>query len=75
MVTEERWLMITPSQVGVQADQTTHRVVMGLNVSDPQLGLAPGLSIGLAMSPTEARQIADILLRKAGELEDESPPV
>jgi hypothetical protein len=68
-VTDERWLMITPKQVGVQADQTNRSVVMGLDVSDPQLGLAPGLSVGLRMSPTEARQIAEVLLRKADEAE------
>ena len=66
---DEQWLMITPQQVGVQADKTSRVVRMGLDVSDPKLGLAPGLSVGLAMSPTEARQIADLLLRKADEAE------
>jgi hypothetical protein len=61
---DDRWLMITPKQVGIQADQTSQSVVMGLDVSDPDLGLAPGLSIGLRMSPTEARQIAEVLSRK-----------
>lgn len=66
---DEKWLMITPQQVGVQADRTSRVVRMGLDVSDPELGLAPGLSIGLAMSPKEARQIAGVILRKADEAE------
>ena len=70
---DERWLFIKPSQVGVNIDQATRSVVMGLDVSDPLLGLAPGLSLGLAMSLTEARLIAENLLRKADEAEAESP--
>lgn len=66
---DEQWLMITPKQVGVQADKTSRSVVMGLDVSDPRLGLAPGLSVGLRMSPTEARQIAEAIIRKADEVE------
>ena len=65
----KRWLMITPEQVGVQADQTSHSVILGLDVSGPELGLAPGLSVGLRMSPTEARQVAEALLRKADDAE------
>lgn len=63
----QRWLMITPKQIGVQARNQS--VVLGLDVSDPELGLAPGLNVGLSMSPTEARQVAEILLRKADEAE------
>jgi hypothetical protein len=59
--------MITPKQIGVQARNQS--VVLGLDVSDPELGLAPGLNVGLSMSPTEARQVAEILLRKADEAE------
>jgi len=72
-MSDERWLMITPNQVGVHADQTSRSVVLGLDVSDPQLGLAPGLSLGCRMSPTEARQIAEVLSRKADEAEDGLP--
>ena len=66
---EERWLMITPSQMGVQADQTSQSVVLGLDVSGAEFGLGPGLNVGLRMSPTEARQLAATILRKADEVE------
>ena len=66
---DERWLMITPKQIGIQANQSHRAVMLGLDVSDPNLGLAPGLSIGCQLSPSEARQMAEALVRKADEAE------
>ena len=66
---DERWLMITPQQIGVQADQTSGVVRLGLDVSDPELGLAPGLNLGIALPPTQARQFAEAILRKADKVE------
>ena len=66
---DERWLMITPQQVGVGIDEKTRSVRLGLDVSNKETGLAPGLSLGIVMSPTEARRIAGLMLRKADEAE------
>ncbi|GGD20826.1 hypothetical protein GCM10011587_26780 [Pyruvatibacter mobilis] len=65
----DRWLMITPQQVGVQADKKFGIVRLGLDVSHPELGLAPGLNLGIALPPTEARELAETILRKANEIE------
>lgn len=71
---DERWLVIAPRQVRVVAGETPDpTVVLMLDVSDPQLGLAPGLRIGLSMSPAEGRAIAHSILRKADEAEARLP--
>lgn len=70
---DERWLFITPTQMGVHAEKGSSSVVLGLDVSDPNLGLAPGLNIGMRMSPSEARSLAQVLVRKADEAEDGLP--
>lgn len=70
---DEKWLMITPNQVSVHAVQISRSVAMGLDVSGSEFGLAPGLRVALEMSPKEARQIAEAILRAADEVEDGLP--
>jgi hypothetical protein len=70
---DERWLMITPKQLGVDCDQTSRMVRMGLDLSDAKIGLAPGLHVAAVFSPTEARALAQALVRKADEAEEGLP--
>lgn len=63
----KRWLTITPTQAAVKSVPSNGLVVLQLDVSDPSLGLAPGLGVQLSLAPEEARQVAAALERKAHE--------
>lgn len=65
----ERYIVISPRQIrgfGIAKGQ----VLLELDVSDEQTGLAPGLGLMIEMAPSEARELAAILNRKAAEAED-----
>lgn len=49
---------------------TPHQTVgMRLDYPAGELGLAPGVILAMEMTPTEARNVAQMLLRKADEAE------
>lgn len=69
---EKRWLVITPSQIrGVATADGA--VVVELDVSDRETGLAPGLGLMVRLTPTEARHIARLLDNMADAAEAGSP--
>jgi hypothetical protein len=68
----EKYLVITPkSFMGLSHDDG--RVVFELDVSDKNLGLAPGLGLMISMSISEARKFALALNKKADEAEALQP--
>lgn len=66
---DERVLHLTPNSFEPAYDAINHRVILLLDVSHPEFGLAPGLSVALSFSPAEARLMSQVLLRKADEVE------
>lgn len=46
-----------------------HTVGIRLDYSREETGLVPGLTLAIELTPTECRQVAEALLRKAGEAE------
>lgn len=45
------------------------QVVLELDVSDKDLGIAPGLGLMIAFFPDSARKLAGVLIEKADEAE------
>ena len=64
----DRYVVFTPTHF-LATGHTEGRVVLELDVSDKDLGIAPGLGLMLSMLPAEARQLANVLQRKADEAE------
>jgi hypothetical protein len=64
----ERYIVFTPSNFVCLA-HAEGQVVLELDVSDKDLGLAPGLGLMIGMSPPEARTLANVLNSKADEAE------
>lgn len=61
-------LIVTPQEAIVDLGDD-HSVLLVLDVSHPELGLAPGLGLALRATPAEARRIAELLVKKANEAE------
>ena len=70
---EERWLTFTPKEIRAVATTDTRSVLLMLDLSDPELGLAPGLKVAVELPPDRARDLARVLLSKADEAEAELP--
>lgn len=69
-MTDERWVFFTPQQMRVaHGDAPDPSVILMLDVSSDETGLAPGVRLGMRMSPTEARALAQSLVRKADDAE------
>jgi hypothetical protein len=64
----ERYIVFTPSNFVCLA-HIDGQVVLELDVSDKELGIAPGLGLMIAMFPDDARKLADVLHKKADETE------
>ncbi len=64
---DERPLVISFQQLLVAADRGA--VLMRLGAPPPQMGFAPDLVLTAGMTPIEARELAERLLRKADEAE------
>ena len=65
---EDRWLFLSPD--GMAFAISPHRnVAIRLDYPRAETGLAPGIHLAIELTPTEARNVAHILLRKAGEAE------
>jgi hypothetical protein len=64
----DRYVVFTPSNF-LSFAHVDGRVVLELDVSDKDLGIAPGLGLMIAFSPDDARKLADVLRRKADEVE------
>lgn len=64
----ERTLYITPRDFAVMVVNGSD-VAMSFDLDPQTTGFAPGLGLALRMSPSEARRLADVLLRKAREAE------
>jgi len=67
-VAETRYLVITPENIGVSVIDPDRAVAIHLDLDREQTGLL-GIEVMIRMSPIEARQVAETLLRKAGEAE------
>lgn len=66
---DKKWVIITPQQIEAAAISPTHSVLLKLDVSAADTGLAPGLVLALEFSPSQAREFGRMLLRKADEAE------
>ena len=65
----EKWLTITPQQIGVGVLTADRSVVMQVRVHPDHLHLAPAVGVALRMTPAEARRIAKLLQKKADAAE------
>jgi hypothetical protein len=64
----DRYVVFTPTSfLGLSHDDG--RVVFELDVSDKNLGIAPGLGLMLSMSISDTRKLALALNKKADEAE------
>lgn len=68
---ENRTLVIGAKEIAVSTVPTKQSVLMHLALPSDETGLVPGLSVAVGLSPTEARQIGQALVRKADEAEQE----
>lgn len=65
---KERPLFIAPQDIEVGITPQ-HSLSVRLGKPDPSLGFDPQIVLAVELSPTEARQIAALLARKADEAE------
>jgi hypothetical protein len=68
----EKYIVFTPSHF-LSFAHVNGQVVLELDVSDKDLGIAPGLGLMISFSPDDARKLADVLRRKADEIEAAQP--
>jgi hypothetical protein len=69
---EERVLYLSPDKLQFAISPHGNVGVL-LDYPRGELGLVPGLSLALELTPAEARNVAQTLLRKADEAEAGSP--
>jgi len=64
----ERLALIQPNQlaIGITPERT---LSLRLGRSDPSLGIDPAVSLAAELTPSQARQLAAALIRKAQEAE------
>jgi hypothetical protein len=67
-VADRRYLVITPENFAVSIINPDRAVAIHLDLDREQTGLL-GIEVMVRMSPIEARQVAQTLLRKADEAE------
>lgn len=68
----DRILVISPENLGLAVGP--HRdVVIRLHGLEKEAGLVPGLAVAIAMSPTEARRLAQALCNTAALAEEGLP--
>ena len=65
----EKWIVITPQDIAVGVLDPDRSVAMQLLIHPDHLHLAPAVGVALRMTPAQAREIAEKLLRKADEAE------
>ncbi len=63
----EKWLTITPQEIGVGVLMEDHSVAMQVRIHRDQLHLTPAVGVALRMTPVEARRIGKLLQKKADE--------
>jgi len=68
MASGKRALVVTPQQIAVAIINPDRDVAIHLDLDQEQTGLL-GIEVMVRMTPTEARQIAQALVRKADEAE------
>ncbi len=68
----ERFLVIKPDGLAIAIVNPDRDVVIHLRGLEKAAGLTPGLQVMIEMTPTEARQFAQALIRKADEAEGRS---
>lgn len=69
---EKKLLVVGPSAFAVAFDAQRQLVVGTFDLPEKETGLVKGLLLAVAMSPTEARQIAAALIRKADDADGRS---
>jgi ethanolamine utilization microcompartment shell protein EutS len=67
-MSEKRYLILTPPQIGYSIVNPDRDVLLHLDLDREETGLI-GVEVVIRMTPTEARQVARGLLRKADEAE------
>jgi hypothetical protein len=67
MADEKRYLVITPNNLGFSVVTPDRDVCLHLDLDPAHTGLL--IDVVIRMTPTEARQTAQTLLRKAAEAE------
>lgn len=64
----ERYIVFTPTNF-TTVSHAEGQVLLELDVSDKDLGIAPGLGLMIAMFPHDARKLAGLLYKKADAAE------
>lgn len=68
----DRYVVFKPTNFVCLA-HNNEQVVLELDVSDKDLGIAPGLGLMIALFPNDARKLAAVLRSKADEVEGKPP--
>lgn len=64
----EQYIVFTPTNFRT-VSHAEGQVLLELDVSDKDLGIAPGLGLMIAMFPPDARKLAALLCKKADAAE------
>jgi len=67
----DKFIIITTENLGIGIDPNKN-VIVDIRGIGNELGFAPGVALGVQFSPSEARQFAQALIRKADEAEEKS---
>jgi hypothetical protein len=74
MAQPERFLVVDPREITVGYHAERRMVLIEMPLPADQTGFAEGLGLMIQMAPDEARQLAQLISRKAGELEAGGSP-
>jgi ethanolamine utilization microcompartment shell protein EutS len=66
MESGKRFLVVTPDKIALAVVNPDRDVVIHVDLDKERTGLL-GIELMIRMTPTEARQFAEALVRKAGE--------
>jgi len=72
---ERKILVVGSTGMAVAYEPAKQIVLMSFDLPEKETGLVQGLLLGVSLSPTEARQLAGMLTRKADEAERKQPPI
>jgi hypothetical protein len=67
-MSSERWLFLNPDKLAFVISPNGN-VAIRLDYPRDETGLAPGIVLAMELTPDEARNVAEVLVRKAEEAE------
>lgn len=67
--TEKRYLILSAKELALSIIPEHRDVLVHLNLAEMSAGLVPGFEFALRLSPSESRDFAQALSRKADEAE------